>query len=121
MVSESIAVLAITLCMIVLFVRSGRKEYAASITPLLLVPLSYVLGLTLFQLLEVRVFSFPVEMLLAFCAITAVAVSGVLIFAFSGKIVRRRNRQLYVALACGYNIILGCTYIFRTLSPLMQQ
>lgn len=39
MVTECVAILAISLCLVVVFIRAGHGDYAASVTPILVVPL----------------------------------------------------------------------------------
>ena len=74
MVTECVAILAISLCVVVVFIRAGHGDYAAS----------------------------------------------VMIMSFSGKIRNRKNKKLYVVMLGGYNIILTCTFVHRTLAVLWK-
>ena len=75
MVTECVAILAISLCLVVVFIRAGHGDYAASVTPILAVP---------------------------------------------GKSRNRKNKKLYVVMLGGYNIILTCTFVHRTLAVLWK-
>ena len=56
----------------------------------------------------------------AFADIAAVVVSCLMIMSFSGKIRNRKNKKLYVVMLGGYNIILTCTFVHRTLAVLWK-
>ena len=45
MVTECVAILAISLCLVVVFIRAGHGDYAASVTPILVVPFVHLLAL----------------------------------------------------------------------------
>ena len=93
MVTECVAILAISLCLVVVFIRAGHGDYAASVTPILVVPFVHLLALP---------------------------VSCLMIMSFSGKIRNRKNKKLYVVMLGGYNIILTCTFVHRTLAVLWK-
>lgn len=68
-------------------------------------------------------FAFPAlapQSVVAFADIAAVVVSCLMIMSFSGKIRNRKNKKLYVVMLGGYNIILTCTFVHRTLAVLWK-
>ena len=119
MITESIAILAIMLCLIVVFIRAQQSDYALGVTPLLLVPFIHLFAVAVFYLGRVPFFGFAPKVAVAFADIAAAAVSGAFIFSFSQHIKKSRNRKLYIALMCGYNAVLACTYVYRILAPLL--
>ena len=112
MVTECVAILAISLCLVVVFIRAGHGDYAASVTPILALPVSWWTD-SLFPALA------P-QSVVAFADIAAVVVSCLMIMSFSGKIRNRKNKKLYVVMLGGYNIILTCTFVHRTLAVLWK-
>lgn len=44
MIVESVAIFGITVCILIVFVRSGNADYAIATLPLLIVPAANVLG-----------------------------------------------------------------------------
>ena len=60
------------------------------------------------------------QSVVAFADIAAVVVSCLMIMSFSGKIRNRKNKKLYVVMLGGYNIILTCTFVHRTLAVLWK-
>ena len=60
------------------------------------------------------------DRVVAFADIAASAVSGALILSFAQKVQKSRNRKLYIVLICGYNIVLACAYVYRTLTPILS-
>ncbi len=120
MITESIAILAILLCLIVVFVRARQSDYAMSVTPLLLVPFIHLLAVAIFYFGRVPFLGFAPQVVVAFADIAASAVSGALILSFAQKVQKSRNRKLYIVLMCGYNIVLACAYVYRTLTPILS-
>lgn len=119
MLVESVSIMAILLCIMFIFLRSGHKGAALGVVPLLLVPFAHVAGVFLsfwaVRLLE----SVPRQVMIAFADIAGVLISGVLIHQFAVKLIEPgRPRKLYIILVGGYNIILTCTFVYRTLAYL---
>ena len=121
MVTESVAILAITLCMIVVLVRAKHPDYAASTLPILIVPFVHLITLPLFRRYGGVFYQGPYQLLQAFADIAAVAVSCLCIVLLSGKIKSTKSKKLYVFLLSGYNIILTCAYVYQTLHPILMQ
>ncbi len=119
MLVESVSILATLLCIIIIFVRSGHKMAALGCTPLLLVPAVHLLAFGLSYMLQ-RILPCPRAVMIAFADIAAVAFSGLIIHLQSAKIPAQKPRRLYVTLLCGYNIILTCLYVYRTLEPILH-
>ncbi|MEG0178603.1 MAG: hypothetical protein RR654_03530 [Oscillospiraceae bacterium] len=110
MLAECIAVLAITLCMTAIFIRSGHRDYAASLLPLLIVPGGHIFVWVLLKLFSNIIPNLPILICSSFADIASLAISCLLIFFFSGK-------KLYLVILSGYNIILTCAFVFQTLVP----
>lgn len=117
MLAECIAVLAITLCMTAIFIRSGHRDYAASLLPLLIVPGGHIFVWMLLKLFSNIIPNLPILLCSSFADIASLAISCLLIFFFSGKIKNKRNKKLYLVILSGYNIILTCAFVFQTLVP----
>ena len=118
MIMESVAILAVTICIMVVFIRSKNTDYAISVTPLLCVPAAHLLFRPVFAGLQFWIPKMPKQLSLAFTDIAALAVTCLLIFLFSSKIKNAKNKKLYIALLSGYSIILTCAYVYQTLQPL---
>ncbi len=121
MVVESVSILAILLCIMFIFLRSGHKGAALGVVPLLLVPFSHLMGIFLSFWLVRLLTSVPRPVMIAFADIAGVLISGVLIHQFAVKLMEPgRPRKLYITLMGGYNVILTCTYVYRTLIHLAK-
>lgn len=120
MVTECVAILAISLCMIGMFVRTGHGDYALATTPILIVPAVHLLALPVSWWTDPMIASFPPQSIVAFADIGAVAVTGLLIMFFSGKIKSPKIKKLYVAVLGGYSIVLACTFVHRTMAVLWR-
>ena len=115
MVTEGGAILAISLCLVVVFIRAGHGDYAASVTPILAVPFVHLLALPVSWWTDSLFPALAPQSVVAFADIAAVVVSCLMIMSFSGKI-----KKLYVVMLGGYNIILTCTFVHRTLAVLWK-
>lgn len=111
MVTECVAILAISLCLVVVFIRAGHGDYAASVTPILAVPFVHLLALPVSWWTDSLFPALAPQSVVAFADIAAVVVSCLMIMSFSGKIRNRKNKKLYVVMLGGYNIILTCTFV----------
>ena len=120
MVTECVAILAISLCLVVGFIRAGHGDYAASVTPILAVPFVHLLALPVSWWTDSLFPALAPQSVVAFADIAAVVVSCLMIMSFSGKIRNRKNKKLYVVMLGGYNIILTCTFVHRTLAVLWK-
>ncbi|MBP8856042.1 MAG: hypothetical protein KBG54_06010 [Oscillospiraceae bacterium] len=116
---ESVSILAITICMIVLFVRSGRGDFAASLTPILIVPFMHSLAWLALRLMSRMVPMFHAKVILSFADIIGLAIACLLLFFFSTKIKSTKNKKLYIVLLSGYNIILACVFVYQTMFSLL--
>ncbi|MEF9866163.1 MAG: hypothetical protein RR576_12310 [Oscillospiraceae bacterium] len=112
---ESVSILAITACIIVLFLRSGRTDYAASTMPILVVPLVHSFTWGVSKVMHNVLQGYTAQVVLSFADIAALAVSCLLIFFFSSKIKSTKNKKLYIILLSGYNIILTCAFVYQTM------
>lgn len=121
MLVESVSILAILICIAIIFMRSGHRVAALGVTPLLLVPAVHILARGLSFWMVKWLPRMPREVMIAFADIAAVAGTGLMIFLMAGKLKAPRARKLYVSLMSGYNIILTCTYVYQTLEPLFQR
>lgn len=120
MITECVAILAISLCMIALFVRAGHSDYALSTTPILVVPAVHLLAWPVSWWTDPIISSFPPQSIIAFADIGAVAITGLMIMFFAGKIKRPKIKKLYICTLGGYSIILACTFVHRTLAALWR-
>lgn len=120
MITECAAILAVTLCMVVILVRSRNGDYAVSILPLTIVPAAHLIFGTIFQKLRFGFGAMPYQMSVAFADIAALGVACLCVFALSAKVKSRRNRKVYLVLCGGYNIILTCALISQMFAPLLE-
>lgn len=120
MLVESVSILAILLCIVIIFVRSGHRVAALSTVPLLLVPAVHLLAFGLSWALAPALPGVPREVMIAFADIAAVALAGVVVHLQSVKLHSKKVRRVYATLICGYNIILTCVYVYNTLSPILH-
>ncbi|MEF9969037.1 MAG: hypothetical protein RR867_03425 [Ruthenibacterium sp.] len=120
-VTECVAILAITLCMVVVFVRAGHGDYAASLVPILIVPAAHLVATPLIHLFASAFTALPHQMLLAFADIAALGIACVCVVFLSAKIKSRKNKRVYMVLISGYNILLTCAFVAQTLSPLFPK
>ena len=79
MMGESVAIIAILLCIVVVFVRSGHADYAISIIPILIVPATHIAGLPLAQLLQKTVLVSQLYVTRCFIDIIGLAIACLLI------------------------------------------
>ena len=120
MITECVAILAISLCMIAVFVRTGHGDYALSTTPILVVPSVHLLARPVSWWMDSIISGFPPQSIIAFADIGAVAVTGILIMFFAGKIKGPKIKKLYVCLLGGYSIILACAFVHKTMAVLWR-
>ena len=120
MVTECAAILAVTLCMVVVLVRSGNSDYAVSILPVMVIPAVHLAAGLILGKLNVRIGMMPPQMLVSFVDIAALAIVSLCVFALSVKVKSKRNRKVYLILCSGYNIILTCALISQTIAPLVE-
>ncbi len=120
MITECVAILAISLCMIGMFIRTGHGDYALGTTPILIVPAVHLLARPVSMWLDSIIPSFPPQSIIAFADIGAVAITGLLIMFFAGKIKSSKIKKLYICTLGGYSIILACTFVHRTMAVLWR-
>lgn len=120
MITECAAILAISLCLIVIFIRAGHKNYAPAITPILAVPFAHLLAIPASLWIAPMLAPFPRESIIAFADIGAVVVCGLLIMFFAQKIKNPAAKKVYIILLGGYNIVLTCAFVHRTLTALWR-
>lgn len=120
MVTESVAILAVTICMILLFIRAGHGDYAASLIPLLIVPFMHMLAVLTLHAFHGIFVSIPYALLVSFADIIGLAISCLLIIVFSNKVKSKKNKRLYIVLLTGYNILLTCAFVWQILQPLVM-
>lgn len=115
MMGESVAIIAILLCIIVVFVRSGHADYAISIIPILIVPAAHIAGLPLAQLLQKTILVSQLYVARCFIDIIGLAIACLLIVVFSVKIKSTKNKKLYISLCSLYCMALTCVYVYNLL------
>lgn len=118
MVTESIAIIALTLCMVFLFVRSKHPDYAASVSPILCVPTMHLLAFLVLRAADHVWVNVPFQIVVALADIVALAVSCALFVTCSVKIKRVRTKRLYIVLMVGYSVVLTCVYVYQIMEPL---
>ena len=120
MITECAAILAVTLCMVVILLRSGHGDYSASILPIMIVPAVHLIVATVFGRIHLNIGKIPYPMAIAFADITALAIACLCVFALSAKVGSKRNRKVYLILCSGYNVILTCALISQLLAPYVE-
>lgn len=106
--------------MIFVFIRAGHSDYAASLVPILIVPSAHLIAAPLLRMTDSLLVDIPYQLSLAFVDIAAVAIACLLVILFSAKIKSKKNKNVYVILLSGYNIILTCAFVAQTLHPILQ-
>lgn len=119
MVIESISILAILCCLLVVFIRAHRPDYAISITPIMILPFAHLVALGILKAAVILLPFSSYYICLAFVDIAALAISSALLLLFSVKIKSKRNKRLYIMMLAGYNVILTCAYVYQTLQPML--
>lgn len=107
--------------MVVVFVRAGHGDYAASLVPILIVPAAHLVATPLIRIFASALTTMPHQMLLAFVDIAAVCIACVCVAFLSAKIKSKKNKRVYMTLISGYNILLTCAFVAQTLSPLFSK
>ncbi len=120
MVTECVAILAISLCMIAVFIRTGHGDYALSTTPILAVPAIHLLAIPFSWWTDAFFSRLPPQSIVAFADIGAAAITGLLIMFFAGKIQSPKVKKLYVCFLGGYSIILACAFVHQTMAVLWR-
>lgn len=120
-ITESIAILAITLCMIVIFVRSKHADYAFSTVPILIVPAMHLLAMMVLRTYGQVLYHGPYQLPVSLMDIVALAISCLCIIGLSTKVKNAKNKKLYIALLSGYNIILTCAYVSQLMHPILMR
>ncbi len=117
MVTESIAILIITLFILFALLRSEHADYAVSITPLLIIPIINLVVSGLIFVLPSTVLPFAPNVMIVFSHILALAVSCSLFVAFSYKIKNVHTKRVYICVMVGYSFLLTCAYIYQSIIP----
>ncbi|MEG2653193.1 MAG: hypothetical protein RSA17_06410 [Ruthenibacterium sp.] len=118
MITESIAISAIALCLMFLFVRGKHPDYAISVSPILLVPIIHLTALLALRAADGFLPTVPYQMMVAWADMAALAVSCALFVTFSVKIKSKKTKRLYIMLMVGYSVLLTGAYVYQTLEPL---
>ncbi len=117
MVTESIAILIITLFILFALLRSEHADYAVSVTPLLITPIVNLIISGLIYVLPNSALPFEANVIIIFSHIFALAVACALFVLFSNKIKNANTKKVYVIVMLGYSIILSCAYIYQLIVP----
>lgn len=102
------------------FIRAGHGDYAASVTPILVVPFVHLLALPVSWWTDSLFPALAASIGGGVCGYRRRSGFRLMIMSFSGKIRNRKNKKLYVVMLGGYNIILTCTFVHRTLAVLWK-
>ncbi|NCC07999.1 MAG: hypothetical protein EOM30_08155 [Clostridia bacterium] len=119
MITECAAIIAIILCMVFIFMRSGHGDYALSVLPLIIVPFVQIIAPFAAHLIVGMGFSKYPAMTAAVIDICALALTCVCIILTSVKIKSKKNKNLYIILMCGYSVVLTCALVSQTIAPLI--
>lgn len=118
MIVESVAIFGITVCILIVFVRSGNADYAIATLPLLIMPAANVLGWPVASLVNNMMPGNQLYLVRCFVDVLGVAIACGLIVLFSGKVKAKKKKQLYIGMCSLYCIVLTCVFIYNALPKL---
>lgn len=111
MIVESFAIAALIFVVVILYLRSGKRDYAFATIPFLILPLANVLSYMVSGRLAGVL---PADRFTVYAAIDVVAVviSSCLVGAMSGKFGKKSTRAAYMTMSLIFNIVLAAILIF---------
>ncbi len=118
MVVESVAILAVIILILILFLREKRYEYARTAGILAILPISYLIGYLIEYLAYTMQCLLNGELLLIFTLIGVLS-TGLMIGLMGYKIKRIRLRVLYCSINGLFIAIVGILMIFDTLNKMI--
>lgn len=118
MVRESIAILALGIILLFVFLRARHPGYSLAALPVCVLPLMHLIIRAILYFSKESLFGFRGPVVTAFVDVLALAVSCALIVFIGTKIESKRIRNLYLLTLISYTALLSWAYIFTTLQPL---
>ncbi len=112
MLFECAAIFSLIFVVVIMYVRSHKKDYALATIPLLVLPLVNVLAYLSSGKLSSML---PMDKFTVYAAINiiAVIVSSCLVGIMSGKFKRKPTRIAYIVMSLIFNIILAAILIYN--------
>jgi len=116
---ECSAIFCLIFVVVIMYIRSGKKDYAFATIPLLVLPainvLAYLLSGKLSSLLPMDKFT-----VYAALNIIAVIVSSCLVGIMSVKFKKKSNKMAYIIMSLVFNIILAAILIYNMFQALYR-
>lgn len=109
------AIVIVLVAMALVFLRSGKKEYALAVLPLAITPFVHIFSAVLANALDVVFPLSPVDLRVVI-DLTAALIACLLIGVSSRNIKGRRNRNLFSVVCSGFIIILTIVLVVNTLA-----
>ncbi len=109
---ECSAIFCLIFVVVIMYIRSGKRDYALATIPLLVLPMVNVLAYLLSGKLSVVL---PMDKFTVYTAlnIIAVIVSSCLVGVMSVKFKKKSNRMAYIIMSLIFNIILAAILIYN--------
>lgn len=116
MVIESLAIFGIILAISIIFLRSKRKDYAATTLPLLILPAANIL----ISILSSSIAKLPFGQLttIMFVNISAALISCVIVGVASLKFTKRHTGITYIVICILFNVLLATILLHHYLDKL---
>lgn len=115
MVVECLAIIAVILLVIFVFLRSRKPGYALLTLPLVIVPFFHCIG-QLFGVALANSWGLPFQALVVAIDVAALAISCAIIAALvQNKLTTNRQRKGFLIVSCTYQILLTWVFIFNVI------
>ena len=116
---ECSAIFCLIFVVVIMYIRSGKKDYAFATVPLLVLPMINVLAYLSSGKLSTLL---PMDKFTVYAAINiiAVIVSSCLVGIMSGKFKKKSNRMAYIVMSLIFNIILAAILIYNMFQMLYR-
>ena len=112
MIIECWAIIVIIICMVIIFLRAKRKDYAFGIIPLMLVPFIHAVGSPIANVLT-KVLPWQIQDIRLSLDISALVVTGMLLGYLAMNFKSKKIRRTFLVMCGGFSIILACVLIFK--------
>lgn len=117
MLVESICIILILSIMIFVFLRSGRKDYAISTSPLLIVPFFHTVSNLIYDLFSVSI-NVNVK---AIVDVLGLAIAVAIIGFIAGQHKTKASRVGYLIICAGFTTVLTIIFIYNYYSYLIER
>lgn len=119
MIRESIAILAVGVVIMFIFLRSRHYGYMLASLPIFLIPIFHMLVRGILYLSRDRFFGIRAPLVTAFADLLGLVVGCVVIGFIAHRIPSKKNRTLYLVVMLVFTLLLGWAYIFNSLRVLL--